>query len=388
MTIDITTGRQDKFGFYQVDGLKTYSKFEAIEYAVRNNSSVRWIFNDNVYAAQNWLQEPAASLNELYRNRAKQIREKYDHVVLFFSGGADSTNILDAFVSNNIPLDEVVSYVNYEATGDKTNNLNGEIFHVAIPAVEHAKSVQPWLCHTIIDISQMTVDFFNQQQSKFDWIYFVNHYINPNNVIRKDIRLTQSHWHKMFAAGQRVGFVFGSEKPRVKGINGQYWFSFEDVIDPAVPAQSQIANHAWEFNELFYWSPDMPEIPIKQAHVIKRWLKQQTSPIHPAFYNNNERSCVVVTIGKKLCYMTLDHINWLVYPGWQPVPFQGKPPSLVFTLRDTWFFDLPEQDHAKYSWKTGLLHRWNTTPAKYKADHKNIAKGFKTLTSPHYFLGS
>jgi hypothetical protein len=380
--------RQDQFGYYLANQFKSYSKFEAIEYAARNACQVRWIFNDAIFGSQNWLEEPTQSLSELYSQRARQIREKYDHVVLFFSGGADCTNILNAFVDNNIPLDEVVSYVNYEATGDKNNNFNGEIFNVAIPAIENVKLIQPWLRHTIIDISQMTVDFFNQPQTKFDWIYFVNHYASPNNVARKDIRLSQPHWQRMFVAGQRVGFVFGSEKPRVKGINGRYWFAFEDVIDPAVPAQSQIANHPWEFNELFYWSPDMPQIPIKQAHVIKSWLKQQTSAEHPTFYQDNDKSCVYTTVGKKICYVTLEHINWLLYPNWKPVPFQGKPPSLIFTWRDTWFFNLSDQDHAKYSWKTGLLHRWNNSPKQFKVDTKDIARGFKTMASAHYFLGS
>jgi len=48
------------------------------------------------------------SLDFLYALRARQLREKYDYLVLYFSGGADSTNILKTFIDNNIFLDEIV----------------------------------------------------------------------------------------------------------------------------------------------------------------------------------------------------------------------------------------------------------------------------------------
>lgn len=384
----ITSLRQDQFGFYQANGYKSYSKFEAIEYSQRNNCKVQWIFNDIVFGAYNWLVEPTQSLQELYRARAQQLREKYDYLVLFYSGGADSDNILDTFVHNQIQLDEVVSYMGYEATHDKYDHYNGEIFNVAIPKVDKIRTTQPALRHTVIDTSQMTVDFFNKHQTKFDWIYLVNHYVNPNNVSRRDIRTSQPHWLKMYNDGKRVGFIFGSEKPRVKNINGKFWFAFEDVIDPAVPSRSQIANHDWEFNELFYWTPDMPLICIKQAHTVKNFLKRTFSASDPVFYQNTDRSCVFTVIDKKVCWVTLPTINSLIYPNWRPVPFQEKPPSVIFTLRDTWFFNLPDNDPAKYAWKTGLWHRWNSSPKQYRADPNNIEKGFKTLPSKFYYLGT
>lgn len=384
----IADSRQDQFGFYQADAYRSYSKFEAIEYSQRHNCKVQWIFNDPVFDAYNWAVEPTESLQELYRARAQQLREKYDYLVLFYSGGADSDNILDTFVGNQIQLDEVVSYMGYEATGDKYDHYNGEIFNVAIPKVDRIRVTQPTLRHTVIDTSQMTVDFFNHQQTKFDWIYLVNHYANPNNVSRRDIRTSQPHWLKMYSEGKRVGFIFGSEKPRVKNINGKFWFAFEDVIDPAVPSQSQIANNAWEFNELFYWTPDMPLIPIKQAHIVKNFLKRKFSVSDPVFYQNTDRSCVFTVVDQKICWMTIPTINSLIYPNWQPVPFQAKPPSLIFSLRDTWFFNLPDNDPAKYAWKTGLWHRWNSSPKQYKVDPNNIAWGFKTLPSKPYYLGT
>lgn len=55
-----------------------------------------------------WDIEPSESFKELCKQRALQIRESYDYVVLHFSGGSDSTTVLNSFIENKIPIDEIV----------------------------------------------------------------------------------------------------------------------------------------------------------------------------------------------------------------------------------------------------------------------------------------
>lgn len=380
------SARQDKFGFYQVGELKTYSKFEAAEAQAKTNSPLHWNFNQAVYSAHNWLEEPTESLSELYRQRAQQLRDQYDYLVLWYSGGADSANILETFLQNNIKLDEVASYINYDATGSKFDFLNGEIFNVAAPTIERAKQQQPWLQHTILDISQITVDFFNEASSKFDWIYHVNSYVNPNTAARRDIKLKVPHWTKMFDSGKRVGFIYGTDKPRVIGINGKYYFKFIDMVDNAVSASTQIADRAWEFNELFYWTPDHAKIVIKQGHVVKNYLKAATST--SPFISSTIPGTSSTTIDKKIHWLTTDGLHTLIYPWWYPVPYQVKPPSVTFSPRDKWFFDLSNSDSAKHAWQIGLEHRWKSSPDFLKHDVNNLTSGFKHLSSVPYCLGN
>lgn len=386
--IEIPSVRQDKFGFYQVGEFQTYSKFEAAEHQTKTGQKLHWHFNDEIYSAYDWTQEPTESLSELYRQRAQQLREKYDYLVLWFSGGADSTNILNAFIDNNIKLDEVASYINYEATHDKFNHLNAEIYHVATPVVEVAKQKQPWLKHTVIDISKLTMDFFQSKDSKFDWIYQVNSYVNPNTVVRRDIKLKVPHWTRMFDAGKKVGFIYGIDKPRVVGLNGHYYFKFIDMIDQGASASCQQLDRPWEFNELFYWTWELPKIVIKQSHVIKNYLRLSTANSNFVVDDQKLSGTVSFTLNKKVHWLTPDGINKLIYPGWFPVPYQQKPPSLTFTLRDTWFFNLPDSDPAKYAWRTGLEYRWRTSPDFLKRDKTNIAQGFLNMSSSPYYLGT
>jgi hypothetical protein len=41
-------------------------------------------------------------LKTLYKERAQQLRDNYDELILYYSGGSDSHNILHTFLQNNI----------------------------------------------------------------------------------------------------------------------------------------------------------------------------------------------------------------------------------------------------------------------------------------------
>lgn len=377
--------RMDQFGYYRVGPYKFYSKFDASVLCKQSGNKLEWNFNDDIYSAYDWTVEPSESLDELYRARAQQLRDQYDYLVLWFSGGADSTNVLNSFINNDIKLDEVASYVNYSATSDKFNFLNGEIYNVAIPKIQEIKNKQPDIEHTIIDLAKLTIDFFSNNDAKFDWIYQINFHVNPNASARHDIKLSVAKWRNLINSGKRVGFIHGIDKPSVTGINNRFFYRFVDRVDNAVSPLMQMQNRPWEFDEFFYWSPAAPKIPIKQSHVIKKFLKGCTETT-PGITEQNT-GVVSTTINKKIYWVTSEKISSLIYPGWYPVPYQGKPRSMVFTPRDTWFFKLPDSDPAKHAWKIGLEHRWASTPDCLKNDPAKLEHGFKNSTSKHYNLG-
>lgn len=385
--------RQDKYGFYQVGDQRFYSKLEAVQLSVQNGKPVHWNFNDEVYSNLNWEIEPVESLEVLYAQRAQQLREKYDHLVLWFSGGADSTNILNSFIDNDIKLDEVASFVNYEATGDKYNFLNGEIYNVAAPVAEHAKEKQPWLKHTVIDLAQPIIDHFVISDSKFDWIYHMNTHLNPNNAIKHKIKLLNNDWRKMFETGKKVCFIFGVDKPRVacNRDTGEFYFKFADFVDNSVTANMQINDNPYEFDEFFYWTPDAPDIAIKQGHIIKRYVKsllvtdEHLLPRKKAM--NTMGGAVSVIMDDDFYVLEIQMLHRLVYPNYRPALFQAKAPSLLFTPRDDWFFNLPDSDPAKYAWKVGLEEAWKKVPDVMKVDPNKMSSGFKLMTSKPYNLG-
>lgn len=384
MTILQISNKQNQFGFYQVGDYCSYSRNEAYEHA-KGGQKVAWNFNQEVYSSFDWLHEPPESLEELYRQHAQRLREKYDYLVLWFSGGADSGNILNTFLNFNIRIDEVVSYVNYDATGDKFNFLNAEIYNVAVPWIESAQVKQPWLKHRILDLSQIIMNSFSGKEDKFDWIYNVNSYQNPNALARRDIKTKVPDWMNMVDQGLRVGFIHGIDKPKVTGLNGDFYFRFVNMVDTAVSPLVQKLNRDWEHDELFYWSPEAPLIPIKQSHVVKRFLKSANNTTPGVTTESN--GLTSFTYQGQILWLTLNTVNQLIYPWWQSMPFQFKTTSTFFTPRDAWFFKLPDSDIAKYSWRVGLDHLWRSTPDEYKKHPKVMSQGFFRDMSPPYYLG-
>ena len=117
-SISALISNKDKFGYYSVGDIKTFSKIEAIELGKKIKRWPRWDFNDSIFGHYDWTTPSSLSLKELYRRRAQQIREKYDYVVIWYSGGADSFNVLDSFLSNGIKVDEIAHCWSVKA--DKT----------------------------------------------------------------------------------------------------------------------------------------------------------------------------------------------------------------------------------------------------------------------------
>jgi hypothetical protein len=379
---------KDQHGYYTVGDYKTYSRLEAFEFCRGSHESIKWHFNEEIYSSYNWKNEPTETLEELYKNRALQLREKYDYIILCYSSGADSQNVLNSFVTNDIKLDEVVSFVTYNATGDKFDHLNGEIFNVAIPRMEKLLETHPYVKYRIVDLAEHVVNYFKEEKTKHNWMYDMNALYNPNNAAKANLKLKIKDWADLITAGKRVGFVVGHEKPYVYDINGECFFKFVDRMQLS-SAVAHADNVPWDFSEQFYWSPDAPLITIKQGHILKKLLKNITVDSKEINLNTfgSDRHCGKL-INSKMHWVDINVVHQYIYPGWIPKAYQEKTLNMFLTERDTWFFNLKESDKAWRNWKMGLEYLWKHTPEEYRTyDSHERPSGVKTLSNI-YSLGS
>jgi hypothetical protein len=370
---------------YRVGNMHFYSKMEAIEMHAKTGIHPHWDFNESVYSNYDWSKEPTETLSELYKQRAQQIRNKYDYVVLWYSSGADSDNILRSFLDNNIHLDEAVSFYNFEATGNRNDFFNGEIFNVAAPLIQQYKEKYPHLKYRVIDVCNTQIEQFNRSDWKFDWIYNMNAIFNPNAVARNYLRDSVTEWQDMINSGKKVGFVWGMDKPRLHLIDGKYALRFVDLIDCAVNPDQQRKNKPGHYDELFYWSPDFPKIPIKQAHVIMNYLKN-SNKTSPWMTTENSGLGWIENQGKKF-YISSTGVNSLIYPRYEfRLANETKPPSVLWTPRDIWFYNLKESDVGSQVWHAGIEKLWQMVPDYWKNNPDDMLKGFKLCLSKPYFL--
>jgi hypothetical protein len=372
---------QDKLGVYRVGDLKFYSKLEAIEYMQKTGIHLHWDFNESVFSSYDWTLEPKESILELYRRRAQQLRDKYDYIILTYSGGADSTTILESFIINDIKLDEVVSYVNHEREG----SLSSEIYQAAIPKFEELKTKNPHIKFRLLDLTEFELEHFSLTKNKFNWIYEMNAYFNPNNASRFNFGMKIKEWADMIHAGKRVCILTGLDKPRILHVDGKFVFRFIDFIDCAATVSSMAGLQPWT-DELFYWTPDMPEILIKQGHLIKNYLAGDVTTL-PFMSLQKSDLAYKKHLGKK--YWLSNHgVHKLIYPNWNIDTFTlGKPSSILFTPRDNWFFNLQPEHLVRKNWETGLDKLWKTLPAYWKNDPNSIKGGIKACWSKDYVLG-
>jgi hypothetical protein len=375
----------DKLGCYRIGELKFYSKLEAIEMHTKTGIHPHWDFNEALFSSYDWTIEPKSTISQLYKKRAEDLRTKYDYIVLMYSGGADSFNVLDTFLSNDIKLDEVASFVNYDATSDKENYLNSEIYKVSIPTINELKTTYPWLNYRLIDLTNLTIDFFKSDQNKFDWIYKLNSAFNPNAASREELPLKIKEWCDIINTGKKFCILWGHDKPRISQKENKFIFRFIDIIDNACTVKSMAGQLPYT-DELFYWSPSMPEIVIKQSHLIKNYLNSNNI-INLPFISTKKSDLAYKTINGVNFWLDNHGVHSLIYPNWNINTFSlGKPASLILTPRDNWFFNVSNQHEFKQHYHIGLTKLWQTIPEYWKNDPTDISKGFKACWSKEYFL--
>ena len=335
----ITRPNRDHHGFYTVGEFKTYSKLEAIEVGVRIDKPVTWNYNRDVFENVRWDIEPSGGLDYYYRERALQLREKYNYIVLFYSGGSDSHNMLMSFVKNNIFIDEIVQYHQLEAYhGDKTYVANLEQFATSVPITQQLIETNPTYkntVHRLIDLTSFKKQVLSDKVFKEDWLHLHNDYVGLNATAVGEMKYIEPDYRQIADSGKTVCLLWGVDKPQMKvDANNNWTCSFnESSFATIVSVNSKLVNETWCSEELFYWTPDFPEIVVKQAHVVKNYVENFTGEQVDNNYvvkdiismNEYGHSVDMINIpaftftkNNQSYTMMLNGVRRLVYPWWQP----------------------------------------------------------------------
>lgn len=282
-------------GFYIYRNEIHFNKKSLAETAIQHkdrNPKVRYYFNDNIYNNFDWSIEPKESLQTIYLQRAKQLREKYDYIILWYSGGTDSHQILDVFLKHNIFIDEIQS-VSFEKL---INNIDHSIIKqddnllelLEYPynikhQLEYANKVSPKTKITVIDGSDYVYsDISDGVFESFDMNTFdtIRTLTTPNFRNVKTYKKSMMKYNQLHTRKDKTCIITGTEKPPLRIDNGDILFNFYDLAFLDFKILNQNWVDPWFALEWFFWTPDMPEIPIKQSHVIKRALETDYTLYH------------------------------------------------------------------------------------------------------------
>jgi hypothetical protein len=300
---------------------------------------------------------------------------------LHFSGGSDSHNILTHFYKNKIHIDEIlvagpIEYYEKFTTASssrESGDLHNEWFHVIQPDLSWIASHMPKTKITIYDYTKDMLEFSVDQ----DWIKHVGEHFNPNVVNR--INRYSAIDQKVYDS-KHVGHVYGIDKPMVFNTDGSWYFAFLDsILSIQSNNKSVLEGHDHVNVENFYWSPDCPELLIKQAHTVKKFFESNPQFLHLATFKKK-------TFEERELYQNL--VRNIIYPYWRREIFQNKKSSNVFFKDfDQWFFNLAT-DSAKSRWWDGYQYVLSAVNKRWiNLDQNGTPSGLVGFWSKWHCLG-
>lgn len=304
------------------------NRYDAIiDKYVHNKTTVHLYYRDEEYDKINWKTAPQESLNDLYKRRAQQIRDKYDYIVLCYSGGIDSTNMLESFYYNNIHIDEIVSVGSFSQDRDKQTDINHnrEIYDNVIPNLNRFHL--PNTKKTVIDYTEYfrSLDSFTlYRQYNAEYYKYIGAYPSVTYLFWYDL-------HRFLNLRRNSAIVYGAEKPFINvDENSRFYMQLSDLT---IASYSQYClDGISRLN--FYSDPDAEFIIRKQHHIMKD------------YYIDN------VMVDKKMTpdefdrdYFRIAHS--LVYNIKNPLNYVAKKSSSTFlSIRDTYLREKTNSDIA------------------------------------------
>jgi len=344
-----------KLGYYIVNGIEFDSKIKASIYAQSTNSDVHWIFNNNVFEKYQWNIEPIDTLDDLYDRRTKQLRDTYDYIIVSYSGGSDSHNIVESFLRQNLHIDELI--INTMEKGNKpftkinplvkdAKNAAAEHYFQTLPRLKEISKKSPKTKITILD---MTDYLFNDWLKAGDasWILDKREGLNPLNVTRFNY-IHFNETRKQFDKSKKIGLILGVEKPRTFiHTNGKFYIRFTDRACNIITIENYIKDYDNTVVEYFYWAPESVNILCKQAHVIKKWLELNTEKQQYWFHKNMTADLYRIMHEREL--------RPLLYSTWNNSWWQADKATLDwYSEFDSWWIEGYKDTKQHAVWREGI----------------------------------
>jgi hypothetical protein len=343
-------------GFYTVGNDCYDNKLLALA-ACKKDQEVIWHFHDEVYSQLDWTKRPRGTLKDLYKQRAQQLRDQYDYLVLHFSGGSDSWNILNTFLSNGIHLDEIYTrwakaerkFVNPDSAHKEEWNIGSEFEYAVLPVLEKIRISHPGINIVIDDYSEeYTKKVQEDQFLKSDQFQMIGTFFRYTRRSEQEISAEKKN--------KKIGVIMGFDKINCTVENGDFYAYFSDGLGGAnIDSKRTI--------EAFYWSPNFTSLPVLQAHCIKEYLENHG-------------------LSKTLLYRDL-YIK-VCYPDYNINTFQvGKFTGTMLSKSESWI--LKYNSLHIDSWRWGLKQMLKVIDDRFKKK-KNIVVGLKQINSKKYLI--
>jgi len=242
------------------------TKLEAMMYEHSSPVPAQGFFHfyEDQFSRLNSAAEPEKTLAVLLKERAQELRDSYQYLRFWLSGGSDSMTALQAFVDNNIYIDEIVIHL-YD--NDDINQIDHfgkrALADVAFP---YLQTHQDQLKNTKINVYRSDINTLER------WHLDTDRTGEPAHLHGFDSQILQ---FRLSTTGAMLTYqtpdaaswcdIIGGTKPKLMLKNNR-WYLY--IIDGAL-----LSIQAAETTEDFFVSKSVPTLFLKTAHLLKNHLE-------------------------------------------------------------------------------------------------------------------
>jgi len=243
-----------------------YNQLEAWQEIGESKREFRFYFHDHVYDRYDWSKEPTQTWDNLVHQRCLQLRQKYRKLSLWYSGGRDSHHVLMSFARHKIPIDEIL-LLHWTMNPIRS----AEYYDWQLPLANRYKEINPQVKITTVEVGS------KQYERYYGWM-------TPDKKYFVDDGLFQPSDFEWFTVNlcnisdSSTGVIVALEKPYLYLSAGKIYHRFIDKII------EEYRGSISEF-EMFYYAPEMPELYIKQCHMLANYIKQNYPNKDQGFFN-------------------------------------------------------------------------------------------------------
>lgn len=353
-------------GYYLVGESRVfYNKVQAIIEATKSNLPISWIFHDSEFSKVNWTKEPELPISEYYKRRAIELRNEYDYLVLHYSGGNDSNQVLQSFLDAGLVLDEVAIRTDNRGQDvtdfSATNTFGGyPIPYNNIIAIKN--SIWPALKISEINVADEIIKKSNTAMDIFENSLSMTAF---NEWKHYDLILGTD---KISESGKKVAHILGVDKPNIF-LDSKGWHIkiLDKLVSQHVATLRAYTDETFNI-ELFFWGKNCAELIAKQAHLLFNAVRQGI-PYSVVSNRSREDQDIVARLIYNYKFAT-----------WRDQKGTSK---TVINDHEVWWYSNTETQLYN-SWRKNLEELNNNITQSYL--HQYQAGGIKGFWGKHYYI--
>lgn len=360
--VPVNTNMEHTNGYYSVGNEIFANKLYASKRSLDIKMPLEWHYYDTLFDSVSKSNLGKTTLPELYKQRAQQLRDSYDFLVLYYSGGADSWNVLNTFLKNKIKLDCI--FVQHPVSVKKTYipniidesaaNQFSEWDFVIKPDLEYISKYHP---NIHIEIGDYTNNISSLEKSLENTL---NDVTISYNVIRLLKMVNECQFEmRWLQQGKTVGCIYGVDKPNLLEKDGNCYYTF---LDRWFSASINLYNPSGI--EYFYITPNFPSLTIEQSLVLFNWYKANPNFRHLIKATSLRPEMKSFTQSQISNEFKIRHniCKTVLYDGWDSTKFQANKPGPSkkehpeFIDWEEHLIQIPEYKNIGLKWRS----HWNS----------------------------